>query len=90
MKIAVTGCSGSVGQRVCMLALAQGHDVRGIDRGPTPREAPPFFAHTRFAFAAHDLREYPAALEALRGCDAVVQLAAVPTPTDYLVETHNT
>ena len=31
-----------------------------------------------------------AVLAALRGCDAVVQLAAVPTPTDYLVETHNT
>ncbi|GJE96271.1 NAD(P)-dependent oxidoreductase [Phanerochaete sordida] len=89
MKIAVTGCSGSVGQRVCTLALARGHTVRGIDSA-RPRADAPFAAHAHFAYAEHDLRAYPAVLAALRGCDAVVQLAAVPTPTDYLVETHNT
>ena len=36
MKIAVTGASGNLGQRVVRIALAQGHDIVAIDRAPTP------------------------------------------------------
>jgi len=89
MKLAVTGCNGSVGRRVCTLALRAGHTVHGIDSARPP-EDPAFFAHADFVFSEVDLREYSGAVEAIRGCEAVIHLAALPTPRDYLVDTHNT
>ncbi|KAI0682660.1 NAD(P)-binding protein [Cerioporus squamosus] len=88
MKIAVTGCNGSVGTRVVLSALAQGHTVVGIDSAPVPDA----LAHLSDGFAFHqaDLREYDAGLGLLEGCDAVVHLAAMRTPGDYVVAAHNT
>ncbi|THH28334.1 hypothetical protein EUX98_g5861 [Antrodiella citrinella] len=88
MKLAVTGCNGSVGQRVVLLGLQKGHTVVGIDH----REVPDleFNGHPNFTFKEVDLREYDKALEALRGVDAIVQLAAIRTPEDYVVVAHNT
>ncbi|OBZ72475.1 GDP-mannose 3,5-epimerase 1 [Grifola frondosa] len=85
MKIAVTGCNGDVGTRVVAAARAQGHEVVGIDA--TPALAP---TDKGYVFVQADLRAYDAALAALRGCDAVVHLAACRTPGDYVAETHNT
>lgn len=81
MKVAITGCTGNVGRCVVALALEQGHAVIGIDR-----TAPVEELGQHFAFVQADLREYNAALDALRGCDAVVQLAAFPNAGDYGVQ----
>ena len=54
---------------------------------PSPGEDGP---STEFTFAKADLRDYEAALDAMRGCDGVIHLAAVPNPSDYIVKTHNT
>ncbi|KAI0671422.1 NAD(P)-binding protein [Trametes maxima] len=96
MKLAVTGCNGSVGTRIVLAALQQGHTVLGLDTVPcseplatlllrkTDDGAPPF------VFNRVDLTDFDAALAALDGSEGIVQLAAVRTPADYKVQTHNT
>jgi hypothetical protein len=86
MKIAVTGCSGSVGSRVVLAALDHGHSVLGLDQAP-PRLSTPL--PSAFSFKELDLRDFDATLNILRGCDAVAHLAAHRNPTDYLVKSHN-
>ena len=82
MKIAVTGASGRIGSAVVELALDRGHDVVGIDRRSPPAGAAGFDV---------DVRDFDALLEAIRGCDALVHLAAITGPgrlPDHVV--HNT
>lgn len=87
MKIAITGCNGSVGKPVVALSLKQGHSVVGID---VVEVAITTGSDHGFTFLRVDLTDYDATLEALRGCDAVIHLAALPNPGDYKVIVHNT
>src|SRR5579863_226450 len=81
MRIVVTGGSGKVGRAVVRDLLEHGHDVLNIDRTPpdAARSAPA-------PFLPADLTDYGEALEAvsgaevLTGVEAVVHLAAVPSP----------
>lgn len=84
MKIAITGCNGSVGKRVVACALQHGHDVVGLDITPSTATGPDF------SFTQVDLTKFDDTLNALRGCDAVIQLAGIPQPMDYEAFTHNT
>jgi nucleoside-diphosphate-sugar epimerase len=82
MKIAVTGASGRIGGAVVELAIGSGHEVVAIDR-----RAAPGGVDTR----AVDVRDFDAFLDAIRGCDALVHLAAITGPgrfPDHVV--HNT
>lgn len=97
MRIAVTGCNGSIGSRVVLAALAQGHTVVGIDSAPLPDVLKPLLPEqgpveqpTKFAFHQADLRDYDTGLGLLRGCEGIVHLAAMRTPGDYVVASHNT
>lgn len=58
----------------------------GIDkvskREPTPSGAD-------FSFIEANLTVYDQVIDALRGCEAVIHLAAVPHPNGYGVDTHN-
>ncbi|KAH8100832.1 NAD(P)-binding protein [Cristinia sonorae] len=93
MKLAVTGCNGSVGRRVVQAALKRGYSVVGIDYKQAPLEdTPAFTSDPKFTFREVDLKNYDKALEALREekAEAIVQLAAVRTPEDYVVVAHNT
>jgi nucleoside-diphosphate-sugar epimerase len=86
MKIAVTGCNGRVGRPVLRHALKEGHSVVGIDQAPSavhPQEP-------QFSYTQADLRDYQQVLQSLRKCDAVLHLAGIPNPLDYLVTAHNT
>jgi nucleoside-diphosphate-sugar epimerase len=81
MRIVVTGGSGKVGRAVVRDLLEHGHDVLNVDRvAPDPARSAPA------PFLPADLTDYGEALEAvsgaevLRGVDAVVHLAAVPSP----------
>ena len=82
-KIAVTGGSGKAGQAVVRDLLEHGHDVLNIDRKPSPESSTP---ESPAPFLAADLTDFGQALEALsggetlRGIDAVVHLAAIPSP----------
>jgi len=82
-KIAVTGGSGKAGQAVVRDLLEHGHDVLNIDRKPSPESSTP---ESPAPFLVADLTDFGQALEALsggetlRGIDAVVHLAAIPSP----------
>lgn len=89
MKITVTGCNGRVGRHVVEFALKHGHKIHGVDN-LTPAEKPEFYDHPDFMFHEADLRDYDQALQMLRGAEAVIHLAGIPQPNDYVVTTHNT
>lgn len=71
MRIAVTGGSGHIGRRTCRELIAAGHEPVSVDRAPGGAE---------IATVRVDLCDSKAALEALRGVDAIVHLAAIPNP----------
>lgn len=86
MKIAVTGGNGRIGRAVVGQALSAGHDVVVIDR--VEHEERP--AET--VFLQVEATDYPALEAALRGCDALVHLAAIPAPgrhPDHVVHNNN-
>jgi len=86
MRIAVTGSSGGVGRGVIQLALEQGHTVVGIDRVPRPP------SQSNIDFVQTEMSDYDALLQAFRGCDALVHLAAIPGPfahPDHVVHNNN-
>ena len=85
MRIGVTGGNGLIGRAVVELALAGGHEVVSIDTAP-PKER-----GSGATFVAADVTRYEQVEQALRGCDALVHLAAIRSPIgrpDY--EVHNT
>jgi len=88
MKIALTGGSGGIGRAVTQLALAQGHSVVSIDR-VTPA---PEVAHSDLTFRQLDLADYSTLEQALRGCEALIHLGAIPSPgddPDHIVHNNN-
>lgn len=86
MRIAITGGSGGIGRAIADAALAQGHAVVSIDR--VDRAVPVRgVAHIRA-----DTSDYDALVAAFAGCDAVIHMAAIPTPEadpDHVVHNNN-
>jgi len=81
MRIAVTGCTGRIGRVITEMALNQGHTVVGLDRlRPDPALMPIAAAHPQFSFHQVEMSEYAAVENALRGCDALIHMAAIPAP----------
>src|SRR5918911_664988 len=77
-RVVVTGGSGKAGRAVVRDLVEHGHDVVNVDVVPaTPQVAP---------FLRAELTDFGQALEALRGCDVVVHLAAIPAPRIRTVE----
>jgi nucleoside-diphosphate-sugar epimerase len=82
-KIAVTGGSGKAGRAVVRDLLEHGHEVLNIDRVPSAESSTPD-SPVPFLFA--DMTDFGQTLEALSGGDrlpgvqAVVHLAAIPSP----------
>ena len=77
-QIVVTGGSGKAGRAVVRDLVEHGYDVVNVDVVPAdPRHAP---------FLRADLTDLGEAIEALRGADAVVHLAAIPAPRIRTVE----
>ena len=71
-KIVVTGGSGKAGRAVMRDLLEHGYEALNVDRMP-PRQA-----FGRFQQA--DLTDLGQTFECLQGADAVVHLAAIPSP----------
>jgi nucleoside-diphosphate-sugar epimerase len=87
MKIAITGSRGRVGRAVTQMALAQGHHVVGIDRAAPAAEA----GQPNLTSIQIDVTHYASFEQALAGCDALVHLAAIPSPDQHPAhEVHNT
>ena len=88
MRIAITGGSGRIGRAVVDRALAQGHGVVNIDRTPPPED----ISHPEVPFIQTDIGDYDAFERAMRGCDALIHLAAIPSPgrhPDHVVHNNN-
>jgi nucleoside-diphosphate-sugar epimerase len=83
VKIAVTGGSGKAGRAVVRDLLEHGHEVLNVDRVPSAESSGP---DSPAPFLAADLTDFGQALEAvsggerLPGIEAVVHLAAIPSP----------
>ncbi|BCX04404.1 MAG: UDP-glucose 4-epimerase [Candidatus Roseilinea sp.] len=78
MKVAVTGGNGRFGRVVIEHLVRSGYNVVNVDRNSsegTSSDAPAFGA-----FIGLDLTDLPALTHALEGCDAVIHLAAIPSP----------
>ena len=84
MHVLITGCAGFIGSHVAQALLTQGHEVVGIDaftdyyaRSAKERNLDVVQRYDGFTFHEIDLR-LDALHGVLTGCDAVVNLAAMP------------
>ncbi|WP_342235938.1 NAD-dependent epimerase/dehydratase family protein [Inquilinus sp. OTU3971] len=84
--IALTGGSGRIGRAIAAAALRRGHRIVSIDR------AAPAEAQGNIRFVQADIGDYDALVEAFRGCDALIHMAAIPSPghhPDHIVHNNN-
>ena len=77
-QVVVTGGSGRAGRAVVRDLVDHGYDVVNVDVAPPPELVAPFLRA--------DLTDLGETIEALRGSDAVVHLAAIPAPRIRTVE----
>ncbi len=83
MRILITGGAGFIGSHLCDRLLAEGHEVIAMDNLSTGsvENIAHLAGHDRFLFIKHDVTNYiyiPGPL------DAVLHLASLPSPVDYL------
>jgi NAD(P)-dependent dehydrogenase (short-subunit alcohol dehydrogenase family) len=74
MRVLVTGGTGRIGAVVVRWLDERGYSVRVVDTS-AQAETPP-----GVELAACDINDYPTLREQVRGCDAVVHLAALASP----------
>jgi nucleoside-diphosphate-sugar epimerase len=72
-RVVVTGASGKIGSALLRELSAHGYEARAVDVGRSPLA-------DGFPYRRADLRELWQTVEALRGADAVVHLAAIGVP----------
>jgi dTDP-glucose 4,6-dehydratase len=83
MRILITGGAGFIGSHLCDRLLADDHTVIAMDNlstGTTDNIAH-LAGHQRFSFIKHDVTDY-IFVEGV--VDAVLHLASLPSPVDYL------
>ncbi len=83
MRILITGGAGFIGSHLCDRYLAEGHEVIAMDNLSTGSEAniAHLAGHPRFHFIKHDVTHY---IYIAGPLDAVLHLASLPSPVDYL------
>ena len=74
-RILLTGASGFIGSHVVETAVRRGYEVVALVREPGTYRAP----HHSVSVAKGDVRDAESVRLALRGCDAVIHLAALYT-----------
>jgi nucleoside-diphosphate-sugar epimerase len=86
MKIAITGGSGSIGRAIIQQALARGDTIVSLDRVAPAKE------DKRVRFVLADMSDYDTLVSAFEGCDALIHMAAIPSPflqPDHIVHNNN-
>ncbi len=81
MKIAVTGGNGDLGRNLVPYLMEQGHSVVSIDRALPPFPHPPPVHIPAYVIA--DTRNFGEMVATLRGCEAVIHLAAHRSPLNH-------
>lgn len=83
MRVLITGGAGFIGSHLCDLLLAHGHTVLCLDNLITgSRDNIAHLAdHDRFTFLLHDVT---AAIHIDGPLDAILHLASLPSPVDYI------
>jgi len=84
-RILITGGAGFIGSHLADRLLADGHTVVALDNLFTghPRNISHLSGHERFKFTKHDVTEY---IYVDGKVDAILHLASLPSPVDYLRE----
>jgi len=84
-RILITGGAGFIGSHLADRLLADGHTVVALDNLFTghPRNISHLAGHAQFKFVKHDVTEYMYVDGKL---DAILHLASLPSPVDYLRE----
>ena len=83
MRVLITGGAGFIGSHLCDLFLSRGHEVIALDNLVTgsTKNFEQLAGNDRFKFIKHDVTKYIY----LEGhLDAVLHLASLPSPVDYL------
>ena len=83
MRILITGGAGFIGSHLCDYLLGQGHEVIAMDNlstGSTDNIAH-LVGRERFQFIKHNVTDY---IYVDGPLDAVLHLASLPSPVDYL------
>jgi len=83
MRVLITGGAGFIGSHLCDLLVSRGHEVIALDNLVTgsTKNIEQLAGNDRFKFIKHDVTEYIY----LEGqLDAVLHLASLPSPVDYL------
>ena len=83
MRILITGGAGFIGSHLCDYLLDKGHEVIAMDNlstGTTDNIAH-LSGHERFSFIKHNVTDY---IYVEGSLDAVLHLASLPSPVDYL------
>lgn len=83
MRILITGGAGFIGSHLCDRLVDQGHEVIAMDNlmTGTVENVAHLWGDERFQFIKHDVTNYVFVEGAL---DAVLHLASLPSPVDYL------
>jgi len=83
MRILITGGAGFIGSHLCDRLLADGHEVIAMDNLSTGSvdNIAHLAGHERFQFVKHNVTDYIFVEGEL---DAVLHLASLPSPVDYL------
>lgn len=79
MQIVITGAAGRLGKVVVEHLLFNGHTLVGIDRLGSAE----MIGSSQVSYVQVDTTCYEALEDAMRGCDAIIHLAAHPSPHGY-------
>lgn len=83
MRIAITGGNGRFGRVVTRYLKQRGHDPISIDRAMPVADADADATDPAIPFIRLDLTDLAALTKAFEGCDAVIHLAAIPSPRNF-------